>query len=64
MSDELKPCPFCGNYAVETDVDGDMNTLSVHCNLCGARGPTVEWVKLTREVFNKAEEEWNIRTTQ
>lgn len=42
MSDELKPCPFCGaNDAVETDMEGMRRTVYfVSCNKCGAAGPS------------------------
>ena len=33
MSDDLKPCPFCGSG----DLDECLNT--VNCNACGAHGP-------------------------
>lgn len=37
MSDktELKPCPFCGNYAL------DCNGHFIECDKCGATGPKV-----------------------
>ncbi len=42
MSNELKPCPFCGaNDAVETDMEGMRRTVYfVSCNKCGAAGPS------------------------
>jgi Lar family restriction alleviation protein len=54
MSDDLKPCPFCGGK----DVDGKMHKDGrVHCYRCGADGPAVPYAH-DDKAFT-----WNNRTT-
>ena len=39
MSDELKPCPFCGGDAgAQTDYGTDFPTHYVMCNQCNTQG--------------------------
>jgi Lar family restriction alleviation protein len=54
MSDDLKPCPFCGGK----DIDGKMHKDGrVHCYRCGADGPAVPY-SYDDKAFT-----WNNRTT-
>ena len=44
MSDELKPCPFCGreNLTTHREIKADpMDILYIECVDCGSRGPGV-----------------------
>jgi Lar family restriction alleviation protein len=36
MSEELKPCPFCGSSSLRRDRVAEV----IICNKCGAEGPT------------------------
>lgn len=36
MSEELKPCPACGNHDVVVRID---TKVAVHCSMCGMCGP-------------------------
>jgi Lar family restriction alleviation protein len=40
MSDELLPCPFCGETDIEDDWD-DYGNMMQRCKGCGANGPVV-----------------------
>ena len=43
MTDELKPCPFCGGEAtVEFDELGNTNLVHVICTECWASGPACD----------------------
>lgn len=53
MSEELKPCPFCGGDA---NTIGERNWWDVECVYCGVR-TTNEY-----ESEEKAIEAWNTRT--
>lgn len=57
MSDELKPCPFCGNTEISTgrSIFGGMHTFS--CDRCKL---SVEFLWQDRE---KCIETWNKRYT-
>lgn len=65
MSDELKPCPFCGGTELETLGSNDHY---VRCSKCRAEGPTAS-IRMARSNFedvNKradalAKEAWNTR---
>lgn len=35
MSEQLKPCPFCGGSAVETRTDDNGISWYIFCNDCG-----------------------------
>ena len=39
MSEELKPCPYCGETVSQKDVCDDGNFLAVYCPNCSMRGP-------------------------
>jgi Lar family restriction alleviation protein len=39
MSDELKPCPFCGEIEINTSSNGMDSEFAV-CENCGAEGPS------------------------
>lgn len=43
MSEELKPCPFCGARAVAQGIWGDRR-MSVRCMACDASGPSTDTV--------------------
>ena len=55
MSDELKPCPFCGGQAKRV-IDMSIHKEVVMCSDCGARAPQTS--KTTKVVAD-----WNTRTT-
>ena len=57
MNEELKPCPFCGNWCL---VPGyDVAGKFVRCNECGATGPRV---KFDGDLEDEKEiEAWNRR---
>ncbi len=70
MSEELKPCPFCGG----TDLDVDFEGGFVSCNSCDTYGPNVdnEWTPErglideddddeAKQIRAKAVELWNNR---
>ncbi len=38
MTDELKPCPFCGSTDLEV-MDIDQGYAAIACGLCDAFGP-------------------------
>lgn len=55
MSEELKPCPFCGGRAVESETHAAQHWwYSVECLLCGA--------EITEAVAAEAITAWNTRT--
>lgn len=35
MIEELKPCPFCGNYYVEPRKFPLINRIGIYCDICG-----------------------------
>ena len=35
MTKELKPCPFCGNHAVEARKFPLINRIGIYCDICG-----------------------------
>lgn len=41
MTDQLKPCPFCGSEKVELESEGDGNNW-VECQFCATCGPMQE----------------------
>lgn len=63
MTDELKPCPFCGN--IDTldfqwgCKDREGTPINVHCGVCGTSGP---WIYSEPDTEYKAVELWNKRT--
>lgn len=72
MSEEVKPCPFCGSEAVEFQFleDNPEAAAYIECE-CGARGPLVDWEsasygptanKLAR--LSGALADWNKRVVQ
>lgn len=58
VSGQPAPCRFCGS--VKTCVAGDRAARWVHCNACGASGPTVSIVgcKGTSEQIARAKVKW------
>lgn len=77
--DDLKPCPFCGGIKFKIDskkssnfryVNGkreDFHVVTVRCNKCHTRGPTVSiWLPfgqydIVEIMRGKAAESWNRR---
>lgn len=55
MTEELKPCPFCGFAGAAHSEDGLPGMFRVYCEDCGASGPHAG-------AKDFAEEEWNRRT--
>lgn len=55
MSEELKPCPFCGDSNL-TEIKGGEGQRAWSCDYCGADGPLVS----TNDP-EKAEKAWNRR---
>lgn len=53
MSDELKPCPFCG--CIKVAISDPPYPFFVHCHDCGANGPD-------QNSRGKAIAAWNTRT--
>lgn len=57
MSEELKPCPFCGGHATSYGTrkmeSGGSTHCLIHCDECSAR--------LSAETENDAVEAWNRR---
>lgn len=56
MSEELKPCPFCGGSAQESFADFH-DGGHVKCSECGVTGPV--WSNDTQDAVNA----WNIRAS-
>lgn len=71
MSEQLKPCPFCGSNKLKLDKKirrykgRDAYTVSVRCNCCHARGGTVLNLSIPYAVKEDVEfiafERWNRR---
>ena len=53
MSDDLKPCPFCGG---EAELCGMVGTRYIRCTSCGCDGPIFQDTK------KEAVESWNTRS--
>lgn len=56
MSENLKPCPFCGGEAV-FEKNTDSNSVKIVCKSCGA---STLWTIV--EVQNYIVEKWNTRS--
>ena len=66
MSEELKPCPFCGSkdikFAVFDAKDGGAIACMM-CKICEACGPTVDTRPTEGEAeYNDAISAWNRRS--
>jgi len=70
MSEDTKPCPFCGNVGGVSVVEGETYRWRVaQCNECGARAPDVRMMTIgegTKEEWEaeaktRALFEWNSR---
>lgn len=83
MLSELKPCPFCGSTKLKIDQKTSSNAkwnkeakkcyklvvVTVRCNKCHTRGPTVSmyagWYDRPIEVLEEeAKKVWNDRATE
>ena len=59
MSEELKPCPFCGSENCETRTVFYTVKLSrnwVTCHICGAHGPVEPTKKQAQQSWNRRAE--------
>jgi Lar family restriction alleviation protein len=56
MTEELKPCPFCGNKNedYEHELNGEDRRFCYSCGHCGAKAPGGDCI-------HEAVEEWNKR---
>ena len=54
---ELKPCPFCGNHAVEARKFPFINRIGIHCDICG----NVSFFGDECKVFSTIIRKWNRR---
>lgn len=72
MSEELKPCPFCGEYPDKSCVIGEYNESGLYIRLqcpnadkeCLACGPWVLYLGDStdeEDMFKQASEAWNTR---
>lgn len=68
MSNDLKPCPFCGSKRVRSNLygrecDEDNYGHYVYCENCAAKGPIItgEEVEPGENRWDKAREAWNRR---
>ncbi len=60
MSDDLKPCPFCGGNDIGSTAT-NKHSLAYVCTSCEARGPYAEGSGLERRHWIDAAEKWNTR---
>ena len=52
MSEEFKPCPFCGG--IETTISSNcVETQFVTCLSCGAEGPGGRDIEAARKLWNE-----------
>ena len=67
MSDELKPCPFCGSTDIKTEVEVGIMARSAkcYCNICGASvsgmGVMIPEDSPEEELIESAHKWWNRR---
>lgn len=52
MSNEIKPCPFCGEMD-ELCVLPDKQFFSVNCEVCGTIGPAGQTEDIAIELWNR-----------
>ena len=66
ISDELKPCPFCGARSVTAKEGSTFRWILAMCDCCGACGPETRRDTLAPadavEDKRRALAEWNSRT--
>ena len=58
MTEQLKPCPFCGNHAVEARKFPLINRTGIYCDICG----NVSFFGDESKDFNAIKKKWNRRT--
>jgi len=69
-SEELKPCPFCGNHDLGFDKDAvwpdaiHMAWVVCHGDECDCRGPRAFWYDDLEEAKSEAVKLWNQRAKQ
>lgn len=51
MSEDLKPCPFCGSS--DTNENDQGGIAWVGCNDCGTEGPTTDMLWEAIELWNR-----------
>lgn len=64
MSDELKPCPFCGGNASiskDHDPDGSGAFYAVKCHKCRAKSSEIYAVETCNIHFTQVRDAWNRR---
>ncbi|MEQ1969350.1 Lar family restriction alleviation protein [Xenorhabdus nematophila] len=65
MTDELKPCPFCGSDDLCPDYEdrGSSHEYAawINCGGCGVDGPVTAWKFSYKEAADSAWELWNKR---
>ena len=54
MTEELKPCPFCGETKDLSEYDAEdwMADKSIRCDTCGALGPPASTLIQTQKAWN------------
>ncbi|MFM0044061.1 Lar family restriction alleviation protein [Paraburkholderia sediminicola] len=66
MSDELKPCPFCGGTDLDwTAEQADAVTFfgQIHCNSCDTVVHSEECWRSDEDAEIDAKDKWNFRST-
>lgn len=63
MTDEIKPCPFCGGINISTEIIDFRRRAVAICNDCDARGPEVRLTALDDHPIDTSDalREWNTR---
>ena len=57
MTEKLKPCPFCGNHAVEPRKFPLINRIGIYCDICG----NVSFYGDECKDFKAIVRKWNMR---
>jgi len=52
MSEELKPCPFCGKKRITTETDIHPSGIYAYCTYCHCRGPLTDDAPSAIEAWN------------
>ncbi len=51
--EELKPCPFCGNFIHTIEQVGDELVVWIKCKTCGATGPASSSKQQAIDAWNR-----------